>query len=256
MLEVEDLSANYNRIQAVRQVSLTADKGLITLVLGPNGAGKSTLLRSIAGLHRSYSGEVRLNGHSITGRPAHRIARSGLSLVPEGRHVFAPLTVRENLRLGAYGKSSKVFNAGLTDVLTLFPILGERLGVAAGLLSGGEQQMLAFARALLSRPSVILLDEPSMGLSPSMVAAILDSASAMAASGIAIVMVEQNADAALPHCDRVLVLSRGEAVLECSASEAASDPAVIRNWLGEAFVSGSSSSSTKSKFRLNREESP
>jgi branched-chain amino acid transport system ATP-binding protein len=197
MLEVRELHAGYGKIEAVRGISLQVQPGKVTLVLGANGAGKSTTLRSVAGVHQPTSGQVMLDGKDVTGRPAHVMVRSGVSLVPEGRRVFAPLTVMENLRMGAYTASRADMAATLEQVLTMFPILADRSNGAAGLLSGGEQQMLAFGRALMGQPRVMLLDEPSMGLAPTAVDTILANVRAMADSGIGILMVEQNAEAGL-----------------------------------------------------------
>ncbi len=236
MLEVRELHAGYGKIEAVRGISLQVQPGKVTLVLGANGAGKSTTLRSVAGVHQPTSGQVMLDGKDVTGRPAHVMVRSGVSLVPEGRRVFAPLTVMENLRMGAYTASRADMAATLEQVLTMFPILADRSNGAAGLLSGGEQQMLAFGRALMGQPRVMLLDEPSMGLAPTVVDTILANVRAMADSGIGILMVEQNAEAGLEVADHVVAVARGEVVFSGAADTARSHASVLRAFLGEAAL--------------------
>ena len=239
MLEVRELHAGYGKIEAVRGISLQVQPGKVTLVLGANGAGKSTTLRSVAGVHQPTSGQVMLVGKDVTGRPAHVMVRSGVSLVPEGRRVFAPLTVMENLRMGAYTASRADMAATLEQVLTMFPILADRSNGAAGLLSGGEQQMLAFGRALMGQPRVMLLDEPSMGLAPTVVDTILANVRAMADSGIGILMVEQNAEAGLEVADHVVAVARGEVVFSGAADTARSHASVLRAFLGEAALADS-----------------
>ena len=212
MLEVQDLHVSYGNIEAVRDVSVTAERGKVTLVLGANGAGKTTTLKAIAGLMSPASGSVKLDGADITGLAAHKVARKGVALVPEGRRVFAPLSVAENLRLGGYLASRQEYDKALARVYEMFPILATRRDKAAGLLSGGEQQMLAFARALMSQPKVILMDEPSMGLAPVVVDSILVKVRELADSGIGVLMVEQNAEAGLDVADHVVAVARGEVV--------------------------------------------
>ena len=236
MLEISDLHVNYAHVEAVRGVSVTVQPGKITLVLGPNGAGKTTTLKAIAGLHPPVSGTVTLEGTDITGLAPHAIVRRGVALVPEGRRVFAPLTVAENLRLGAYTASKTQFDDTLARVHEMFPILRERSDGAAGLLSGGEQQMLAFGRALMSQPKVMLMDEPSMGLAPVVVDTVLEKVRAMADAGIGILMVEQNAEAGLDVADEVVAVARGEVVYSGAAKEARSHASVLRAFLGEAAL--------------------
>lgn len=237
MLEIEELRAGYGKVRAVDGVSLNAAPQHVTLVLGANGAGKTTTLSSVAGLHRPDGGTVRLDGEDVTGQPAHRMVARGLSLVPEGRRVFGPLTVLENLHLGAHVRGGRrTAGDALAEVFELFPILSDRRSSAAGLLSGGEQQMLAFGRALMSRPRVILLDEPSMGLAPAIVDKVLASVRQIADSGIAVVMVEQNAEAALDVADTVVAMARGQVVHTGLASEARSNAGVLRAFLGEAAL--------------------
>ena len=238
MLEVTDLHAGYGNIEAVRGVNLSAAAGRVTLVLGANGAGKTTTLKAIAGLHAPTSGRVTLEGADITGLPAHKIVRKGIALVPEGRRVFAPLSVAENLRLGGHTASRADFERTLAHCYEMFPILSERRDSAAGLLSGGEQQMLAFGRALMSQPTTMLLDEPSMGLAPVVTDSILAKVREMADSGIGILMVEQNAEAGLDVADDVVAVARGEVVYSGPAIDAKNNAAVLLAFLGEAALAG------------------
>jgi branched-chain amino acid transport system ATP-binding protein len=241
MLEVRDLHVCYGHIEAVRGVSVTAEPGKVTLVLGANGAGKTTTLKAIAGLVSPARGSVRLNGADITGLAAHKVARRGVALVPEGRRVFAPLSVAENLRLGGYLASRADYDQALAKVWEMFPILGTRRDSAAGLLSGGEQQMLAFARALMSQPKVILMDEPSMGLAPVVVDSILVKVRELADSGIGVLMVEQNAEAGLDVADHVVAVARGEVAFSGAVAEARDNASVLRAFLGEAALAGGGS---------------
>jgi branched-chain amino acid transport system ATP-binding protein len=236
MLEIRDLHVSYGKVSAVRGISLAASPGRVTLVLGANGAGKTTTLRAAAGAHPPKSGQVLLDGVDITGLRAHKVVRAGMVLVPEGRRVFAPLTVLENLRMGAYTAPRAVTAESLDYVFGLFPVLKDRQSGAAGLLSGGEQQMLAFGRALMGKPKIVMLDEPSMGLAPTMVETVLGAVRAIADSGIGILMVEQNADAGLDVADEVAVVSRGEVVFSGPASTARSHSSVLRAFLGEAAL--------------------
>jgi branched-chain amino acid transport system ATP-binding protein len=236
MLEIEDLHVSYAHVQAVRGVSVSVQPGKITLVLGPNGAGKTTTLKAVAGIEPPVSGTVTLDGTDITGLAPHAIVRRGVALVPEGRRVFGPLSVAENLRLGGYTATKSQFDETLARVYDMFPILRERSEGAAGLLSGGEQQMLAFGRALMSQPKVMLLDEPSMGLAPVVVDTVLEKVRAMADGGIGILMVEQNAEAGLDVADEVVAVTRGEVVYSGAAKEARSHASVLRAFLGEAAL--------------------
>lgn len=238
MLEVSDLHVNYGAVRAVHGVSFSAEKGKITLVLGANGAGKTTSLRAVAGFHRPASGKVALDGKDLTGTPAHKVVRHGMVLVPEGRKIFFPLTVEENLRVGGYAAPRGGLEQGMEEVYEKFPILGDRRHTQAGLLSGGEQQMLAFGRALMSKPKLMLMDEPSMGLAPTMVERVLGSVRTMTDAGITIVMVEQNADAGLRIADSVVVVNRGETVWTGSAQEARGNKAIVHAMLGEAALDG------------------
>jgi branched-chain amino acid transport system ATP-binding protein len=236
VLQISDLHVRYATAEAVRGVHLSAAPGRVTLVLGANGAGKTSTLRATAGLVRPHAGQIVLDGTDITGRAPHKVVRAGMVLVPEGRRVFAPLTVEENLVLGGYTASRERSREVLEQVFGMFPILGERRGGAAGLLSGGEQQMLAFGRALMSSPRVILLDEPSMGLAPTMVESVLGAVRDMADAGIAVLLVEQNADMGLEIADDVVAMARGEVVFSGAASQARSNASVLRAFLGEAAL--------------------
>ncbi|NJC71857.1 ABC transporter ATP-binding protein [Planosporangium thailandense] len=236
MLEIKDLHVHYGNIEAVRGVSLDVEPGKVTLVLGANGAGKSSTLKAVAGLERPVQGSVHLNGDDITRLAPHKLVRRGVVLVPEGRRVFSPLTVAENLRLGGYTAPKEAYDETLARVYEMFPILADRGNGAAGLLSGGEQQMLAFGRALMSQPKVMLMDEPSMGLAPVVVDSILAKVRQMADSGIGILMVEQNADAGLDVADQVVAIARGEVVYSGVAGDARSHASVLRAFLGEAAL--------------------
>jgi branched-chain amino acid transport system ATP-binding protein len=236
VLEISDLHVSYGKVSAVSGVSVGAERGRITLVLGANGAGKTTTLRAAMGLVSVKHGSVRLGGTDITRRSTHRIVRSGMVMVPEGRRMFAPLSVEDNLTLGGYSVARKDAEVTRGEVLELFPILKERRREPAGLLSGGEQQMLAFGRALMSRPKVMLLDEPSMGLAPTMVEQVLGSARRIADSGVALLVVEQNADVGLEIADEVIAVARGEVVFAGSADEARSNPSVVHAFLGESAL--------------------
>ena len=236
MLQIDDLHVRYATAEAVRGVSVSATPGRITLVLGANGAGKSSTLRAAAGLVKPHSGRVTLEGRDVTGLAPHKIVRHGMVLVPEGRRVFAPLTVEENLVLGGYTASKADAAEVLGRVYGMFPILEQRCAGAAGLLSGGEQQMLAFGRALMSSPRVIMLDEPSMGLAPTMVESVLGAVRDMADAGIAVLLVEQNAEMGLEIADEVVAMARGEVVFSGPAEQARSNASVLRAFLGEAAL--------------------
>jgi branched-chain amino acid transport system ATP-binding protein len=218
MLNVSGLSARYGSIRAVEDVSFRLDAGQLITILGANGAGKSTTLRCIAGLHRPSTGTIELAGEDVTRLSAHQVVRRGLALVPEGRMVVAPLTVSENLSLSAFAKRGDKVEM-LDKVFGLFPRLKERRSQVAGSLSGGEQQMLAFGRALMTSPQVLLLDEPSMGLAPVVVDAVYDSIIALHDAGQSIVLVEQNAAMALPIADFGYVLQRGSVVAQGTSEE-------------------------------------
>lgn len=233
LLEVESLAVNYGPIKAVLNVGLTVESGEIVTVLGANGAGKSTSLQAIVGLLPIQQGRVRFDGHDITGESTERIVRRGLTLTPEGRRIFAPLTVEENLRIGAatQGKGGDI--AALWDqMMELFPILASRRKQLAGTLSGGEQQQLAIARSLMSKPKLLLLDEPSLGLAPIVVELIFDLIKRLRGLGITILVVEQNVHQALDIADRGYVVSGGSVVLSGTAAELKTSPDVQKAYMG------------------------
>jgi branched-chain amino acid transport system ATP-binding protein len=234
LLTVDKLSVYYGSVQALRGVSFTVGKGEIVSLVGANGAGKSTTLRAVSGVVRPASGSILHGGESIAGVPPHRIARRGLAHVPEGRGVFANMSVLENLEMGAYARSSRKESEETLDrVYTLFPRLSERSAQAAGTLSGGEQQMLAIGRALMQRPELLLLDEPSMGLSPLLVREIFLLISEINRAGTTILLVEQNAFMALSIAHRAYVLETGEITLEGRASDLLGNPLVRAAYLGD-----------------------
>jgi branched-chain amino acid transport system ATP-binding protein len=233
LLEVESLAVGYGPIKAVRNVGLTVETGEIVTVLGANGAGKSTSLQAIVGLLPIQQGRVRFNGHDITGESTERIVRRGLTLTPEGRRIFAPLTVEENLRIGAATQSKSDDIATLWDqMMELFPILATRRKQLAGTLSGGEQQQLAIARSLMSKPKLLLLDEPSLGLAPIVVELIFDLIKRLRGLGITILVVEQNVHQALDIADRGYVVSGGSVVLSGTAAELKNSPDVQKAYMG------------------------
>ncbi len=233
LLEVDDLHVAYGHVHAVRGVTLAVPEGRIITLIGPNGAGKTSILSALAGLVRPRSGKVRLGGADVTGLPAHRAVAAGLSLVPEGRAILGRMTVEENLVLaGERRQEPKALAAAIDEQCKRFPVLGERRRAPAGTLSGGEQQMLAFARALLARPRVLLLDEPSMGLSPILVEQIFEMVEAIHREGATILLVEQNARLALAISDYAYVLEHGRLALEGPSRELAQDARVRAAYLG------------------------
>jgi len=234
MLEIRSLHTLHGRkIEALKGVSLVINAGEMVALIGANGAGKSTLLKSIAGLLFPDAGDILFHGQSIARKPAHRVAALGIAYVPEGRHIFPKLTVAENLHMGAFLRRDRI---GVTEdedrMMTLFPVLGERRSQMASTLSGGEQQMLAIARALMSRPQVLMLDEPSMGLSPIMVEKIFAMVGQIHREGMTILMVEQNAQKALCAAQRAYVIETGKIVCEGPARELLNNPTVQRAYLG------------------------
>ena len=233
LLEVEDLHVAYGQVEAVRGVSLRVAEGEIVTLIGPNGAGKTSILSALSGLVRPRAGRVRLGGRDLTGLPAHRTVEAGLVLVPEGRAILGRMTIEENLRLaGERRQAPGSLAAAMEREYQRFPVLGERRRQLAGSLSGGQQQMLAFARALLARPRVMLLDEPSMGLSPMLVKQIFEAVKEIHREGTTILLVEQNARLALSVSSHAYVLEQGKLALEGPARELAADPRVQAAYLG------------------------
>jgi branched-chain amino acid transport system ATP-binding protein len=233
MLAIEGLDVFYGGIHALKGVSLEVGRGEIVTILGNNGAGKTTTLRSFSGLVAPRSGRVSLEGRPLTGVPAHEVVLRGVAHVPEGRRIFNRLTVRENLAMGAYLRRDESVSADLERVLALFPVLRQRLAQAAGTLSGGEQQMLAIGRALMARPRLLLLDEPSMGLSPVLVERIFETIVDINRQGTTILLVEQNAAMALAIAHRGYVLETGAIALTGTAASLAENADVRRAYLGE-----------------------
>jgi branched-chain amino acid transport system ATP-binding protein len=235
LLQLEALQVAYGGIRAVKGIDLAVEKGELVCLIGANGAGKTTTLRAITGLLHAAGGRVVYDGEDLAGRRPHEIARRGLVLVPEGRGVFAQLTIEENLAMGAYARRDRAAIAADTErVFALFPRLRERARQTAGTLSGGEQQMLAIGRALMSRPRLLLLDEPSMGLAPLMVERIFEVVRAIAAEGVTMLLVEQNARLALEASHRGYVLEGGLVTLSGEARSLLDDPRVREAYLGEA----------------------
>lgn len=233
MLEVENINVYYGAIHALRDVSFHVDEGEIVTLIGANGAGKSTTLKTISGLLRAATGCIEFLGHDITQTPAEEIVRRGIIHTPEGRKIFAPLTVQENLEMGAFLQRDKnQIEEDLKDVYKRFPRLDERRTQPGGTLSGGEQQMLAMARSMMGHPKLILLDEPSMGLAPILVEQIFDIIREINKLGTSILLVEQNAKMALSIADRAYVLETGSVVLQGDAEEVMEDPMVVEAYLG------------------------
>jgi branched-chain amino acid transport system ATP-binding protein len=234
MLELRDVSSGYGAIEALRGINLSVGQGEVVSLIGANGAGKSTTLRNITGLVPITSGDVVFEGVRLNGIPTHQIVGMGISMVPEGRQIFANLSVAENLDLGAYLQKNKVENARQLElVFELFPRLEERRKQLGGTLSGGEQQMLAIGRALMARPRLLLLDEPSLGLAPILVHTILVAIDEINREGATILLVEQNANAALKHSHRGYVLETGSIVMEGPSERLAADPRVREAYLGD-----------------------
>jgi branched-chain amino acid transport system ATP-binding protein len=235
LLEVADLQVAYGHVHAVRGVSLRVAEGEVVTLIGPNGAGKTSILSALAGLVRPRSGTVRLAGRNVTGMPAHRTVAAGLALVPEGRAILGRMTIEENLVLaGEKRQPARALRSAIEEQYRRFPVLGERRREPAGTLSGGEQQMLAVARALLMRPRVLLLDEPSMGLSPLLVRQVFEMIEAIHREGATILLVEQNARLALSVSHHAYVLEHGRLALEGPSAVLARDPRVQAAYLGGA----------------------
>ena len=234
MLQVTDLKVNYGVIQAIKGVSFEVNEGEVIALIGANGAGKTTILHTVTGLIAPKSGKIEFEGKDITKMPAHKIVTLGMAHVPEGRRVFADLSVYENLLMGAFTRKDKdEISQTLERVYKRFPRLKERKNQVAGTLSGGEQQMLAMGRALMSHPKIILMDEPSMGLSPLFVNEIFDIIKEVSASGTTVLLVEQNAKKALSIADRAYVLETGKIVLDAAADVLMNDPSIKKAYLGE-----------------------
>ena len=233
MLKVENLRVNYGAIQAVKGISFEVQERELVALIGSNGAGKSTTLKTISGIIRPSGGGITYRGADLVKMPTHKIVASGVIQAPEGRQIFGSLTVRENLLLGAIARSDRTtFDADLESVFSLFPILEERITQRAGTLSGGEQQMLSIGRALMGKPQLLLMDEPSLGLAPLIVNRIFDVIRRLKESGVTILLVEQNARKALAIADRAYVLETGMIGLSGPAAELARDPAVEQAYLG------------------------
>ncbi len=234
MLEVKDLQVYYGMIQAIKGISFEVNQGEVIALIGANGAGKTTILHTITGLIAPKAGSITFEGKDLIKTPAHKIVSMGMAHVPEGRRVFSTLSVYENLKMGAYTRSSKTeIEESLENVYKRFPRLEERKNQMAGTLSGGEQQMLAMGRALMSKPKIILMDEPSMGLSPIFVNEIFDIIQEVSASGTTVLLVEQNAKKALSIADRAYVLETGNIALEGDAKVLMNDDSIKKAYLGE-----------------------
>lgn len=233
MLEVKDLVVSYGQIKAVKGISFSVEQGQVVCLIGTNGAGKTTTLRTISGLIRPTSGSITFEGRQIDAMPAHEIVTLGLAHSPEGRRIFPRMSVEENLLLGAYTRKDAELKSDLDAAYELFPILGERKAQPAGTFSGGEQQMLAMGRAMMSRPRLLLLDEPSMGLSPLMMKRIMQTVRTLRSQGTTILLVEQNAQAALSLADQGYVLEVGSIVLSGTGRELLASDEVRKAYLGE-----------------------
>ncbi|MEU0987006.1 ABC transporter ATP-binding protein [Streptomyces sp. NPDC005953] len=234
LLEVEDLRVAYGKIEAVKGISFSVEAGQVVTLIGTNGAGKTTTLRTLSGLLKPSGGRIVFDGKPLSGYPAHKIVAMGLAHSPEGRHIFPRLSIEENLRLGAFLRSDKAgIERDIQRAYELFPILGERSKQAAGTLSGGEQQMLAMGRALMCQPKLLMLDEPSMGLSPIMMQKIMATITELKAQGTTILLVEQNAQAALSLADHGHVMEVGKIVLSGTGEHLLHDESVRKAYLGE-----------------------
>ncbi|MGG5817837.1 ABC transporter ATP-binding protein [Falsiroseomonas sp. HW251] len=232
MLDVEDLQSAYGRILALKGVSLRVETGEITAIVGGNGAGKTTLLRCLSGVQPASAGRVTFHGEDITAWSPHRRVAAGIAQSPEGRQVFGPLSVEDNLRLGAFRRGRAEAEVNLERVFDMFPILRDKRALPAAGLSGGQQQMLAIGRALMSEPRLLLLDEPSMGLAPVLVDQILDAVVALKGAGVTVLLVEQNASAALAIADRGYVIETGRIAHSGTGEELLHDPAMREAYLG------------------------
>lgn len=233
LLEVRNLRVHYGKVEAVKGVSMSLEKGSIITLIGANGAGKSSILKAISGLVKASAGEILHEGRRIDGKPAHEIVGMGIVNVPEGRRLFKLMTVRENLRLGAFLDTDRARIArGIEEVFERFPVLREKQSQMAGKLSGGQQQMVAVGRALMARPKILLMDEPSLGLSPRLIDEVAELIVSLRASGLSIILVEQNANLALQLSDYGYVLETGTIALGGPSRELLDDPEVARAYLG------------------------
>lgn len=234
LLEVEDLRVAYGKIEAVKGISFKVEEGEVVTLIGTNGAGKTTTLRTLSGLIKPLTGQIKFNGKSLRKVPAHQVVSLGLAHSPEGRHIFPRMSIEDNLRLGAFlRKDNDGINKDIQHAYDLFPILGERRKQASGTLSGGEQQMLAMGRALMSQPKLLMLDEPSMGLSPIMMQKIMATITELRAQGTTILLVEQNAQAALSLANHAHVMEVGNIVLSGTGQDLLHDDSVRKAYLGE-----------------------
>jgi branched-chain amino acid transport system ATP-binding protein len=235
VLEVRDLEVDYGAAPAVSNVSLDLAAGELVCVVGPNGAGKSTLINALAGLHRASAGRITMDGRDLTSLPPHHYCSAGIAIVPEGRRLFTRMSVRENLEVGSYAPAARRERARtLERVCTMFPAVRDKLDAPAGALSGGQQQMVAIGRALMARPRLLLLDEPSLGLSPLIVRAMFDAIRDVHAAGTAVLLVEQNVANALALADRAYLLEEGRVVAQGTPDAVFGDPALRRAYLGAA----------------------
>jgi len=232
MLKVENLNVHYGMINAIKNVSFEVDKGEIVALIGANGAGKTSIMHAVSGLIRSSSGVISFLDEDITKTPAHKIIEKGLAQVPEGRRIFSQLTVQDNLEMGAYLRTDNRIMEDMENIYKKFPRLKERKNQLAGTLSGGEQQMLAMGRALMSKPKLLLLDEPSMGLSPILVNEIFEIIQEINRDGVTVLLVEQNANKALSIANRAYVLETGNLIISGDAQEVANNPKVREAYLG------------------------
>ena len=232
ILKVDDINVYYGSIHAIKGISFEVEEGEVVTLIGANGAGKSTTLNTISGLLRSKTGSIEFMGESLAKVPCHKVVERGLALVPEGRRIFLQMTVQENLEMGAFTQKGDTVQEDLEKVYTLFPRLKERIKQMAGTLSGGEQQMLAMGRALMSRPKLLMLDEPSMGLAPILVEQIFEIIQNLHKAGTTILLVEQNAQAALSVADRGYVLETGKIVTTGTGAELLASPAIKKAYLG------------------------
>lgn len=232
MIEVRDLAVSYGNIRAVQGIDLDVAEGEIVALIGANGAGKSSTLRAISGIEKPVAGSIRFEGREIGGRPPHEIIAAGITQVPEGRQIFGKLTVRENLRLGAFLRSAEELDAAVAEVVALFPILQDRLNAPGAELSGGQAQMLALARGVIARPRLLMLDEPTLGLAPKTAGEIFAIIRRLRAEGLTIILVEQNLRQALKIADRAYVLESGRIVLDGTVAELAADRHLHAAYLG------------------------